>query len=145
MGPQLAPSRDLGLQHALENGLALLRHEPLDEARRMQVLDSLIDIFSEANRGSQALLAHNLLFAVEERPAFERFSLFFRYLNDSFGAELPNRLSEGVSVLTELRNGQIGDEAQRTRAEELIDNLLKALQRESALSPLDPPRVFHYG
>ena len=111
----------------------------------MQVLDSLIEIFSEANRGSEALLAHNLLFAVEERPAFERFSLFFRYLNDSFGAELPNRLSEGVSVLTELRNGQIGDEAQRTRAEELIDNLLQALQRESALSPLDPPRAFHYG
>jgi len=145
MTPQLAPSRDLGLELVLENGLAVIRQDPIDESRRRQILDRLIEIFSEADRGSQALKARNLLFAAEERPAFERFTLFFRYLKDSYGDDLPRRLSEAVGALTELRDGNLRDNAKRASAGELIEGLLAALQREIALSPLAPPRTFHYG
>lgn len=145
MSVQLAPSKDLGLQHVLENGLALIRQKPFVEARRNQVLDCLIEIFNEADRGSQALQAQNLLFAVKERPAFERFTLFFRYLQDTFGPHLPSRLSEAASVLTELRNGHVNDDKRRARAAELIESLLAAMQRENDLLPLVPPRVFNYG
>ena len=146
MTMQLASSKDLGLQHVLENGLALMRHQPLDdEARRIQVLDNLIQIFSEADRGSQALRSQNLLFAVEQRPEFERFALFFHYLEDTFGADLPSRLTEAAAVLIELRNGPVDDETKRGRAAELIESLLTALRQERALSPLNPPRVYHYG
>ncbi len=144
MTTQLASSKDLGLQHVLENGLALMRHQPLDEARRIQVLDSLIQIFSEADRGAQALRSQNLLFAVEQRPEFERFALFFHYLQDTFGANLPSRLTETAAVLIELRVGPVDDETKHDRAAELIESLLTALQQERALSPLNPPRVYHY-
>ena len=88
MNFQLAPSEDIGLQHALENGLALIRRTPFDTARRVQVLNNLVEIFSEAAEGSKVLQPQNFLFAVEQRPAFERFSLFYRYLGKQFGDEV---------------------------------------------------------
>ena len=95
--------------------------------------------------GSQALRSQNLLFAVEQRHEFERFALFFHYLQDTLGADLPSRLTEAASVLKELRDGSVDDEVKRGRAAELIESLLVALRRERTLSPLNPPRVFHYG
>lgn len=145
MSFQLASSKDLGLQHVLENGLALIRDEPIDEERRTQVLESLIKIFSEANRGSQVIQAQNLLFAASDRPAFERFTLFFRYLKDPFGNDLPARLLEAAIVLTKLRDGCLDDEDQRARVGELIESLLAAMEREIALLSLVSPREFHYG
>lgn len=145
MGVQLASSKDLGLKHVLENGLALIRDEPFDDGRRTQVLESLIKIFSEADRGSQVIQERNLLFAASDRPAFERFTMFFRYLKDSFGADLPARLSEAPIVLTALRDGCLDDEIQRARVGELIESILAAMEREIALMPLASPREFNYG
>lgn len=142
---QSMSSPDLGLQSALEDGLALIRRQPLDDDRRVQVLDNLIEIFNEADRGSQALNVRDLLFAADDRPAFERFTLFFRYLSNAFGADVPTRLTEAAAVLTELRGGNAQDETQRTRVEELIEALLASMEREFSLFPLTPPREFRYG
>jgi hypothetical protein len=103
-------------------------------------LRALVQIFTDADRGSQALGAQNLLLAVEEPPAFERFVLLFRYLNQSFGQDLPARLSEAASVLTDIeKNAPLSMQA-KTRAAELIEGVLAAIARESALRQLTPPR-----
>lgn len=144
MSLQLPPSKDLGLRHVLEAGLAVVRNEQIDETRRGEVLDRLIEIFSQAERGSQAVEAENLLFATEQRSDFERFSLFFSYLDDLFGADLPTRLTETKEALGELRNHDALDEARLRQAEELIENLIAAIKRDAALAPLEPPRTFQF-
>ena len=142
---QLPPSKDLGLRHVLEGGLAVIRNEQLDDGRRRVILDRLIDILSEAERGSQAVQARNLLFATEQRSAFERFSLFFRYLNAPFGTTLPNRLSDARDVFGELRDRGASDNVRLQRAGELIEALLGAIKRDAALMRLEAPRRIQFG
>lgn len=141
---QLPPSKDLGLRHVLEAGLAIVRNEQIEEDRRALILGRLIDILSEAERGSQAVQA-NLLFATEQRSAFERFSLFFRYLDAPFGATLSNRLSDARDVLGELRDRGASDNQRLQNAGELIEALLAAIKRDAALTALEAPRRIQFG
>lgn len=140
MNLQLEPSMDLGLQHTLEGGLALLRGEDLEEGRRGEILSRLIEMFSEASSGSQAIQAHNLVFAVEQGPAFERFTMLFRHLESSIGTEWPPRLAEAVTVLNQMSHGGLPEEADREKVSEVLQRLLISLRRERALLPLVSPR-----
>lgn len=144
MAMKLEISMDIGLRHVLETGLSFIEPEPGAIESDSAVLDSLAEIFSEAGRGSQAVQRHELLVGVEERPAFERFALFFRYLKDAIGDDLPNRLSEAASVFKELKNNETIDPERRRRAAELIEKLLTAMRREVALSRLVAPKNFVY-
>ena len=135
----------MGLRHVLESGLALIRDEPIEPNRRATILNRLIEIFSEAERGSQAVQAQNLLFATEQRPDFERFSVFFHYLDAPFGATLPTRLRETEQALGDLRDRGIRDQARLQQAGEVIEKLLSALKRDAALTPLEPLRDFRFG
>jgi hypothetical protein len=143
MNLQLTPAEDLSLQHVLENGLAVLRSQDLEAGRRARTLESLSRIFREAESGSQALHAQNLLFGVEQRPALERFTLFFRYLDRHFGESLSDRLQEASDVFAKLQNDGIPDNTSRGRTQELIERLLSAFDEERSLSPLEPPRLFN--
>jgi len=144
MNFQLAPTEDIGLQHVLENGLALIRGQSFESARRRQVLTNLIEIFTEAAEGSRALQPRNLIFAVEQRSAFVRFSVFYRYLSKRFGDEVPNRIRDTLEVLTAIRNGSGDNDLRRASAEALIKNLLDSLGTEKALTPLIAPATFQY-
>lgn len=131
---------DLALKHILESGLQVIQGEPIEEAHRTSVLRALVQIFTDASRGSDAVHARNMLVAVEEPPAFERFALFFRYLNRSFGADLPARLAEAVGVLTAIeQHANQGAEA-KLRVAELIQGMLSAISRESRLTKLNSPK-----
>jgi hypothetical protein len=140
---QLEPSMDIGLRHVLETGLSYVGPKPVRNADN-KILDSLVEIFAEAGRGSAVVQPPALLVGVGERPAFERFALFFKYLKDAFGDELPRRLSETESILNGLRNNEAIDPAGRQRAADLIQKLLVAMRREAALSPLDAPKSIVY-
>lgn len=142
MNLELTPAEDLSLQHVFENGLAVLRSKELSADRRARTLEALNRIFSEAESASQALHAQNLLFGVEQRPALERFTLFFRHLDRHFGECLSDRLQEASDVFAKLKNHGMPDSASRKRAEELIERLLSAFDEERSLSPLEPPRSF---
>lgn len=140
---EVDPSQDLGLQHVLENGLIVLRGGDMDEDRKGQVLNDLLDIVSEADRGSEALRAQSLTFALDERPAFERFTLFFRYLKDT-AEDLPAQLSRARIVLEQLQQGADVPSESRQALEDFLAAFLEALERERALAPLHMPRQFHY-
>jgi hypothetical protein len=134
------PTADLALQHILQGGLSIMSGEVVDEMRRAKLLSALAQIFKDANKGCQAFGAQNFLLAAEEPPAFERFVMLFRYLSRSFGSELPARLSEASQVLRIIESdGQPNEEA-KGRVKELIQNLLLAISRESALRPLVAPK-----
>ncbi len=60
----MEPSRDLGLQHALRNGIALLEGRDTGQDRG-RVLGGLLEIVTEADRGSGALHEHSLLICTE--------------------------------------------------------------------------------
>lgn len=132
---------DLALKHLLQNGLTVVRGDAVDVPRREDVLRALVQLFSDANRGSQALSARRFLVATNEAPAFQRFVLFFKHLDREFGDELAQRLSEAASVIEAIQQGgqQVAVDA-RQRTADLISALLNALSRESALKPLVPQR-----
>jgi hypothetical protein len=139
---QLTPAEDLSLQHVLENGLAVLRSQKLEPKRRARTVESLSKIFLEAESGSHALHAQNLLFGVEQRPALERFTLIFNYLDQYFGSSLGDRLQEASDVFAKLKRHRKPDDTSRSRTEELIERLLTAFAEERSLAPLEPPRFF---
>jgi hypothetical protein len=133
------PIADLALTHILESGLKLVRNEPLDDQRRGAVLPALVQIFQEANKGSQAVSARNMLVGVTEAPTLERYALFFRYLDGSLGADLTDRLSEATGVLSAIQqNGPLDNDA-KGRLAEMIENMLTAITREARVVQLAPP------
>ncbi|MES2786142.1 MAG: hypothetical protein V4684_11825 [Pseudomonadota bacterium] len=134
------PASDLALQHILRSGLAVVNDEPIDQARRTDVLHALVEIFSDAQRGSQALAAQNFLMSANESPAFERFALFFRYLNRTCGNDLPQRIAEATQVLSAIEEEHELAPDAKSRVADLFQHLLSAIARESALSPLVSPR-----
>lgn len=144
MGFERIPSRDIGLRHVLENGLALVKGGELSDQRRKQVLTSLVRIFSEADRGSQALGPRNLTVALDEQKAFDRFSAFYHYLFHTFGDELPSRLSEAKVAITEIAETGTTDDLKKKRLEQVLKALLDSLRRERALTPLRSPKNYRY-
>jgi len=143
MNLELTPAEDLSLQHLLENGLAILDQQSLHKTRRIQTLEGLSRIFSEADSASQALHAQNLLFGVEQRPALERFSLFFRRLDRYFGESLSDRLEEASDVFIKLKKNKKPTKGACKRARELIERLLSAFNEERSMSPLEAPQFFN--
>lgn len=141
---ELAPSEDLGLRHVLEDGLAVLRSNTAAADRRDALLDRLIEIFSEADKGSRAAEARHFLFAIEQPVAFERFALFVRYLNDMLGPDLPTRLTEATGALKHLREHNVRQDQELDRAAGLIESLISAIRADAALQPLESPVEFDH-
>lgn len=144
MGFERIPSKDIGLRHVLENGLALATGGEIPQGRRDQVLASLLRIFSEAERGSHALSPHNLTVALDEQRAFDRFSAFYHYLHHTFGDDVPNRVAEAKDALSEMAKDGVTDQEKGKRLAQLLKILLDSLRRERALMPLRSPRDFSY-
>src|SRR5688500_9741592 len=97
---RLSPG-DIGLRHLLENGLHVAQGQDVEDAERQQVLDNLLRVFSEADRGSEAFGTHNLTPIVNEKRALKRFSSFYHLLRHDFGDEVPGRLGEAKLAITE--------------------------------------------
>lgn len=136
---------DVALQHVLISGLTLLRNEPVDDDRRIQVTESLVHIFGEADRGSPALGAQNLLLVANEQPAFERFVYFFHYLKEPYGQDLPKRLAEVAAYFSGIQEGRESSAKERKDVEQLFECLLEAIEKERALKPLIPPQEMAAG
>ena len=143
MSFQWDPSRDVGLQNVLESGLALMRGNDMPAVPRDVVLAALIDLFSKADEGSRNVSGRRLLVRSEERQALETFTVFFRYLQDEYGAELQERLSETTTVLKQMQ-GNSAEESKAQRAAGLIASFLEALHRDRALAPLESPNTLTY-
>jgi len=136
------PSQDLGLRHVLRNGISILDGDEPPQGRG-RVLNGLLEIVSDAERGADVLQAPNLTFALDNKPAFERFSLFVRYLSDTM-ADLPARLAEAKVTLQRVEAGESVEREQVQHVSELLTRLLKALERERMLTPLPTMRDYNY-
>lgn len=139
---EMEPSQDLGLQHMLQNGVAVLRGSDLGANRRQQVLDGVLEVVTDADRGCEALQEQSLAFARSDRPALERFSLFLSYLGDTVG-DLSERLAEAKGVIEGLEANAHVSQAQRDSVADLLESLVQALKRERALMPLPGPREIY--
>jgi hypothetical protein len=139
----LEPSYDVGLRHALKNGVAILSGEDFDAGRREQVLGGLLELVSQADRGTEALQGNNFTFAMDEGVAFERLSLFLRYLSDTV-ENLGERISQAKGVLQGVGAGANVEQAQKELVVDLLNRLLDALERERNYSSITAPREFHF-
>ncbi len=140
---EMEPSRDLGLQHMLQNGVAVLRGADLGAIRRQKVLDGVLEVVTDADRGCEAIQEQSLAFARSDRPALERFSLFLSYLGDTAG-NLSERLAEAKGVIQGLAANVDVPQDQRNSVADLLDSLVQALKRERAMTPLPGPREIYY-
>lgn len=138
----MEPSQDLGLRHVLRNGISVLRGGEPSQGRG-RVLNGLLEIVSDAERGSDVLQTQNLTFALDNKPAFERFSLFVRYLSDTL-ADLPARLTEAKATLQLVEAGEQVASEKIEHVSDLLSKLLDALERERMLAPLPTMRDYNY-
>lgn len=139
---EIEPSQDLGLRHVLRNGISVLQGGEPPQGRG-RVLHGLLEIVSDADRGADALNGPNLTFALDNKPAFERFSLFVRYLSDAF-ADLPTRLAEAKTTLTKVEAGEEVEPVHVQQVNDLLTKLLEALERERSLAPLPTMRDYNF-
>lgn len=144
MSMQIAPYKDPGLWSVLENGVAVLKGEEMEDGHRALVLECLVSIFSEADRGASVVAGQNLLVMSGDTAAIEQFSLFFDYLAGPLGDDLPARLNEGHALLKGMAAGQVAAPELRVRTREMLEALLGQLQKAAQLEPLVPMREFSY-
>lgn len=132
--------RDLGLQQLLENGVRLFQQDQmLAPDRRAAVVDGLVQVFSEADRGAIPLRSQSL-FSASSSADFERFSIFFRYIKeDDFEGGPLNEISEAKQALESLKAGESLDEKMASRLIRLISLVLTGLSRDRRAAPLRPP------
>lgn len=128
-------SGDIGLRHLLENGLSIAQGGDVEGFEKDQVLDGLLKVFSEADRGSDAFGTHNLTSALNEKRALQRFSTFYHYLRHDFGEDVPARLGEARLAISRLREDEADVEG-RQRLVVVLQALLQSLYRDRALSRL---------
>lgn len=138
MNSQLSPFRDLGLQHLLESGLTLCEQPAaLAAERRVEVMSGLAQVFSEADRGADPFRNPAGLWEKGDAPDFERFSIFFRYLD---GAGDPvAELTQAKTAIEAIRNGRALDQMTVARLKRVIELLLAGLRRDHLSSPLIAP------
>ena len=122
-----------------------MRGELNAEPDRARLVQALIEIFSEADRGSDRLGLQRIAVEGSEQLDLERFSVFFRYLENEYGAQLPARLNETTNVLRTIENGAEIEPEKKQRAETLLAAFLDAIRRDRALQPLLAPYVVTYG
>jgi hypothetical protein len=125
----------------LQNGVAVLRGADLGADRRQQVLDGVLEVVTDADRGREALQEQSLTFARSDRPALERFSLFLSYLGED--GNLPQRLVEAKDVIQGLEANAAISQDKRNAVADLLESLVEALKRERALTPLPGPREIY--
>lgn len=130
---------DIGLRYVLESGLHSVRNIS-SAGVDMDVLKNLVEIFSEAARGSRAIERREFLIGIEDRPAFNRFSTFFNHLKNSVQEDLPARINEASTVFQQVCERQPVDPVQQERAAELVEKLLESMKNEAALARPVAPR-----
>jgi hypothetical protein len=135
MNAQELQLADLGLQHVLENGLAVLRNDEVRSNSRSAALQRLSKILDEADRGSTLVSSSQFFLGKNEQPALESFSKVLRYLKD-FAGDIPSYLTEARRVVSELERGENPDHQALGNAESLLQALLKGLEEERHTRPL---------
>ncbi len=133
---------EVGLEHVLEDGLALAEELPIEAERREIVLDGVLLIFDAATEGSELVQRNSLFIRADQKPAFETFEMIFKYLHSDYGDELPARIVETKDVFNSLRsNTHIGQD-KLGRCAAFIKSFLEALRLKRALTEPNGPLVF---
>ena len=133
---------ELSLQHVLEDGLALTKGQ-LSELQRQQVLEGIIEVFSEATQGASIVHNRALFIKAEEKSAFNIFSLVFSYLNHIYGDDLASELEKTKQVFENLEQGQDISDQSLSASSVFIEKFLDALRLQHRLVPPQAPIVFN--
>ena len=140
---QPSPIRDLGLQHVLENALSILRSEAIADQRRAQVIESIIELLNEADKGSSILKSNSLAVSSNEGPALQSFSIFHKCLGQSQDV-IESRLNEAKALMSDVASGRSPELAERKSVEALFAGLLAFIKRERSLIPLSSSKEYRF-
>jgi hypothetical protein len=133
-------SMDPALRLTLVNGLAALKGQPVEGLDPEKVLQRLEQLLDDAKTAGSAMVQQNARFVFNNRHAFERYNLFFRYLRGTV-QDLPVRLAEAYATVHALRLGEPFEKAALKRTIALAQALLTALQRERDSTRFRAPGV----
>jgi len=122
----------LGFRHLIEDGLTILNGRPIGADRRAYVVQDLSEFMLQAKRGAALVRGDKLSVATDDKNAFESFSILDRYWDRSHEDQWNDLLAKAGEAFNELRKGRNAplNEEQRTAAENLLQRVLAALNRE---------------
>lgn len=133
---------EVGLEHVLEDGLALAVDADSDASRKEVVLEGVLAIFDAATEGSELVGRNSLFIRADQKPACDTFEMIFKYLHSEYGESLAGRISETRDVFENLKNNVVVSEDKRVRCSEFLQSFLEALRLKRALSKPNSPLVF---
>ncbi len=124
-------TNSLGFRQLIEDGLAIIRNEPMGSQRRALVLNDLSDLIFKAKQGSDLVRNSVLSVTPAQRSAYESFTLLDRFLNQAESEHWNMILDQSEKALFELRKTtpQL-TEQQRDSATALLTKILSGLNRQ---------------
>lgn len=131
MRTQLDWTSSLGFRQLIEDGLAVLRDEPISAERRAYVLGHLEKLISQASQGSELIRSRALSVTPAERSAYESFSVIDRFLADAEEAHWSSVLKQTEAALNRLqREDAPVTPDQRNAAMALLEKILSVLAKQ---------------
>lgn len=117
----------VGFRHVLEDGLAILAGQQLNQDRKAFVLQDLAQVLTEAKQCSDVARGQGWFLANANQEAFELFSILERSLARE-GKQWHALLDAAASVLQALAGGAAGlSDAQRQEATQFLKTILSCV------------------
>lgn len=130
---------ELGLEHVLEDGLALAENVELPPDRRRDVLEGVFRIFDSAGEGSELAAQNSLFVRADQKPALESFQMVYGYLHCIYEDRLFEKIRETRKVFSLMSAGEAIDEDDLSRSVELMKAFLEAVRlKRSLVEPVAP-------
>jgi hypothetical protein len=128
------PGATVGLRHVLEDGVALLDRQHLENRRQGFVIQDLTNLLEQAAKGGKLTEGSGLFASAGDASAFEAYSLVFRYLRDAYAEALATRLGEAYATFRKLSLRQPLQDPERAMARHFLDQMLVRLNGDEAYS-----------
>jgi hypothetical protein len=128
----LSPFAEIGFRHIVEDALAIVAGQPVDNDRRSYVLGDLIRLFRDAGRGSQIASHRTFFVGSDDKSAFDDFERLDRYLRHRYQSKLGRLLEDVSRTLDGLQKGAAVPDDARQTSQELLRELLDGMVRKHA-------------
>lgn len=124
----------IGLRHVLEDGVTILEGgRELQATRRERVLENLYDFIDRAKSGAETTSRVSFIASAKHASAIDTYAFLFRNVDAETKADLTNRLTTTMKVISGLKTMTAVSGSEKTVAKEFLGGLLSRLKYESAL------------
>ena len=132
----------IGFRHVIEDALAILKNEEVDQNRRDFVLQDVDGLLREAIKGLDLERRDSLFVGSANRNAFDTLQFFDHYLSTAGQEEWKDQLPEVQATFNNLLVGNAVEEVQKATSIGIFELLLQRSKWQDFIGvPLHPEEI----